>query len=445
MRDIVVTLAVFGSLPFIMKRPWIGILVWSWLGFMNPHRLAWGFATTLPFAMAVAITTILAMLVSKEEKKVPWTREMVLLLIFWMWMLATTVNSFFPELAWDQLIKVSKIFLMIFVTTMLINTAYRLKALVWVIALSIGFYGVKGGIFTLLTGGSFAVRGPSGTFIDGNNEIGLALAMTVPFLFYLSRYAPKKYLRAGMLAAAVLTAFAALGTQSRGALLGIGAMSLLLWLKSRSKALTGVVIVLFVLILLPLLPAEWYARMSTIQTYESDLSAQGRLNSWGMAFNMALHRLTGGGFESFQQYTFWLYAPDPTNVRDSHSIYFQVIGHHGFIGFAIFLLLIAFTWFTASSVIRVAKRKRSLMWLRDLMAAVQVSLVAYLSAGAFLGLAYFDYFYNLVLIVAVGRVVLTRTLAVSSETKPGERDATGVPQPQTPAGRTVASAGSFMR
>jgi hypothetical protein len=76
---------------------------------------------------------------------------------------------------------------------------------------------------------------------------------------------------------------------------------------------------------------------------------------------------------------------------------------------------------------------------------VQVSLVAYLSAGAFLGLAYFDYFYNLVLIVAVGRVVLTRTLAVSSETKPGERDATGVPQPQTPAGRTVASAGSFMR
>jgi len=190
MRDIVVTLAVFGSLPFIIKRPWIGILVWSWLGFMNPHRLAWGFATTLPFAMAVAITTIMAMLASKEEKKIPWTREMITLLMFWLWTLVTTMNSLFPELAWDQLIKVSKIFLMIFVTTMLINTAYRLKALVWVIALSIGFYGVKGGIFTLLTGGAFAVRGPSGTFIDGNNEIGLALAMTVPLLFSLSRHGP---------------------------------------------------------------------------------------------------------------------------------------------------------------------------------------------------------------------------------------------------------------
>ena len=115
---------------------------------MNPHRLAWGFSTTLPFAMIVALTTMVAMLMSKEEKKIPWTREMVLMLMFWAWMLVTTSAAMYPELAWEQLIKVSKIFLMIFVAAMLINTPERLKALVWVIALSIGFYGVKGGIFT---------------------------------------------------------------------------------------------------------------------------------------------------------------------------------------------------------------------------------------------------------------------------------------------------------
>ena len=60
--------------------------------------------------MVVALTTMLAMLTSKEEKKIPWTREMVLLLMFWVWMLTTTLNSLFPELAWEQLIKVSKIF-----------------------------------------------------------------------------------------------------------------------------------------------------------------------------------------------------------------------------------------------------------------------------------------------------------------------------------------------
>ena len=57
-----------------------------------------------------------------------------------------------------------------------------------VIALSIGFYGVKGGIFTIVTGGVYRVQGPPGTFIAGNNEIGLAIAMTIPLLCYCARH-----------------------------------------------------------------------------------------------------------------------------------------------------------------------------------------------------------------------------------------------------------------
>jgi probable O-glycosylation ligase (exosortase A-associated) len=420
MRDIAVTLAVLGTLPFILWRPWYGILVWSWLGFMNPHRLAWGFATTLPLAMTVALTTMVALLLSKEKQKFVWTREMVLILIFLAWMVVTTSFSMYPWLAWDQLIKVTKIFLMIFVAAILINSAERLQALVLVIALSLGFYGVKGGIFTVATGGSFQVRGPPGTFIDGNNEIGLALAMTIPLLYYLARHTKQVFLRVGFLLAAGLTALSALGTQSRGALLGLGAMTVFLWLKSRSKFLTLVVIALVAAVVLPMMPETWWARMQTIQTYEQDASAVGRLNAWMMAANLAAHRITGGGFECFQEPTFWLYAPDPTNVHDSHSIYFQILGHQGYIGLVIFLLLIAFTWFSASSVIRATKKEKEKHWLRDLMAMIQVSLIAYLSAGAFLGLGYFDYFYNLVLIVAVAKVLVARNI-VSTTT--GESEA----------------------
>ena len=95
--------------------------------------------------------------------------------------------AYYSAAAWEQMSKVSKIFLMIFVSMMLINTRERLIQLVWVIALSIGFFGVKGGIFTITTGGGFRVQGPAGSFIAGNNEMGLALAMTVPLLYYLSR------------------------------------------------------------------------------------------------------------------------------------------------------------------------------------------------------------------------------------------------------------------
>src|SRR5690242_15092303 len=179
MRDIAVTLIVFGSIPLILSRPWFGIIMWTWLGFMNPHRMAWGFSTTMPFAMIVAITTMFAMMLSKEPKRVPWQRETIVLLIFILWMCFTTLFAYFPDLAQEQLIKVLKIELMIFVGMMLINTKQKLDFLVLTIALSIGFYGIKGGIFTIVHGGVYRVQGPPGSFIDGNNELGLALAMTV--------------------------------------------------------------------------------------------------------------------------------------------------------------------------------------------------------------------------------------------------------------------------
>ena len=62
MRDIVLTLVIFGLLPFILRRPHIGVLVWTWIGFMNPHRLTWGFAYDMPFAMIVALVTLVSLL-----------------------------------------------------------------------------------------------------------------------------------------------------------------------------------------------------------------------------------------------------------------------------------------------------------------------------------------------------------------------------------------------
>lgn len=427
MRDIAVTLAVFATLPFILRRPWIGILVWTWLGFMNPHRLAWGFSTTMPFAYIVALTTMVALLFSKEEKRVPWERETKVLLAFIVWMTVTTIFAVYPSLAWEQFEKVIKIQLMIFIALMLINTPERLKVLVWTIALSLAFYGVKGGIFTILNGGVYRVQGPSDTFIAGNNEMGLALAMTVPLLYFLARSTTYGWLRSAVHAATVLTAIAAIGTQSRGALLGMAAMGLVFWLKARHKFLVIVLAGLSILMIWLIMPEAWYERMATINTYQEDQSAQGRINAWWMAFNLAMDRPLGGGFETFRREMFYLYAPDPSNVRDVHSIYFEVLGEHGFVGLFLFLLLALFTWRSASAVARAVKPDSRHPWLGDLAAMVQVSVVAYLAAGAFLGMAYFDYYYNLVLIVVVARVLVREAEAAGTRAVGVAAAATGSP------------------
>ncbi len=399
MRDIAVTLAVFGSLPFILKRPWLGILVWTWLGFMNPHRMAWGFSTTMPFAFIVAITTLLSLLMSKEPKRIAWTRESITLLLFVLWMFITTFFALHSNLAWEQWDKVFKIQVMIFVAMMLITTRERLHFLVLTIALSLAFYGVKGGIFTIITGGAHRVRGPPNTFIDGNNEIGLALAMTVPLLYYLYRQTQRRLIRNGFLVAMVLTSIAAIGTQSRGALLGMAAMGFMLWLRGKQKFMIMLVGIVSIVAITQIMPEEWYARMSTIKTYETDMSAQGRFQAWAEAVELAMSRFMGGGFEALAGGT------------DAHSIYFEVLAEHGFVGLGLFLLLGVLTWIGARGIVKEADRHDETRWLADLTRMVQVGLVAYAVAGAFLGMAYFDYVYNLILIVVMSRVILAKEIA----------------------------------
>jgi probable O-glycosylation ligase (exosortase A-associated) len=224
MRDIFVTAVIFGLLPFVFKRPWVGILLWSWLGYMSPHRLTWGFAYNLPFSMIVGLVTIVAFVASKEKKDMPWTRETIVLLIFIGWMLFTTFFAFYPDLAWFQWNKVWKIQLMVFLTALIITDRQKLHWLVWVIVLSFGFYGVKGGIFTIINGGAYRVQGPAETFIQGNNEMALALVMTIPLIRYLHLQETRKWIKTGLASAMVLTGVAAIGSQSRGGLVAMVAM-----------------------------------------------------------------------------------------------------------------------------------------------------------------------------------------------------------------------------
>lgn len=399
MRDLLVTAIIFGVLPFVFKRPWIGILLWTWLAYMNPHRQTWGFAYDFPFSMVVGLVTIAAFLFAKEKKEMLWTRETVLLLIFVMWMFITTIFALYPDMAWLQWNKVWKIQLMIFLVAMIIKDRHQVHWMVWVIALSLGYYGVKGGVFTIIHGGQFRVQGPTGTFIGGNNEMALALVMSIPLIRYLHLQETRKWVKLGLAGAMVLTGVAAIGSQSRGALLAMLVMGLFLWLKSRNKFITGVYMAMAMAIIAAVMPQEWYDRMNTIETYQTDDSALGRINAWHTAINVAKDRITGGGFEMFQPPTFSQYAPESWRVHDVHSIYFEIMGEHGFIGFALFMLLGLMAWIRAQQIIKRCKNEPDRKWASDLASMIQVSLIGYATGGAFLGLGYFDLPYHLVIII----------------------------------------------
>lgn len=401
MRDLFVGFIVFSSLPFILKRPFWGIVMLAGLGYMNPHRLCYGFMFSMPVVQIVAIVTLIGMLISKEEKRVVWSREIWILLLFVAWMGVTTTQAFYPPLAMEQLEKVVKIQILTFMTLLMLTSRERVHILVWAIVVSLGFYGIKGGIFTIIHGGVHRVQGPQGSFIGGNNEMALALVMTIPLMRYLQLHEASWWIRRGLAAAMLLTAIAAVGSQSRGALIALVITGSYFWWKSRNKIGATVLLGIVILGVLAIMPPEWYERMNSIRDYEQDGSAQGRINAWWTAWNVANDRLLGGGFEMWHSYVFSLYAPEPNNVHDAHSIYFKVLGEHGWIGFVLFMALLAATWLKCGRIGRMTKGHPELTWARDLAAMIRVSMIGYMSAGTFLGLSYFDYIYHLVAIVVV--------------------------------------------
>lgn len=399
MRDNLIFLIIFALVPFSIKRPVIGVMTYTWISLMNPHRLTYGAAYDFPFAALIAGATMLGIFVSKEPKRLPVNGTLILLFVFFAWTNLTVFFALEPTLAWKEWDRVMKTLFATLLAIWLIREEKDIKIFAAVIALSIGFYGVKGGLFTIITAGSGHVVGPEGSYITDNNTLALALVTSTPIIWYLRTIVNHKLLRLGLSGAAFLTIIGAVGTYSRGALLAGSAMMFFLWLKNDQKMRSALALMLVVPVVFMVMPEQWFNRMQSIDDYKQDASAMGRINAWMFAINVAKDNFLGGGFRVFTPNIFRLYAPDPLDYHVAHSIYFQVLGEHGFVGLILYVLLMISTWWTAQRVLRVCRGKPELKWAFDLASMLQVSIIGFAIAGAFLSLAYYDLYFDIIALI----------------------------------------------
>jgi len=367
--------------------------------------MAYGFAATLPVAMLVALATIFRMALGPGRHPLPWHPITVILLIFICWMSVTTPFALNPDTdsvtySWIQSLK---IFLMLFVTLMLVRGRQQIEQLIWVLVVSVGYFGTKGGFFTITTGGSFHVWGPTGTFIEGNNELALALVTCIPLMYYLSMTTINKWLRVGLRISMVLCVFSILGSQSRGAFLAIVAMLMFLVLKSKKPVMSTLVFGVILGLAALFMPAEWHSRMETISEYQEDGSAMSRINTWKTILNMIADRpIVGAGYRVGSDLLYQLYSPGQWfKSFDAHSIYFQALGEHGIPGLLIYLTLGVVTWRSAGRLAKAHSTGSEATWIPLLMHMIQVSIIGFAAGGAFLGLLHYDFPYYLAAIVVL--------------------------------------------
>jgi len=415
-RDLILMAVILASLPLSILRPDIGILVYVWIGLMNPHRFVYQLENA-PVALVVAVATILGMVVTRKWGRFPMRSEIGLVLAWFCYTTLTALVALAPD-AWAEWDRFGKILLMTIVAAMLLQSKKLLGWFIATMAVSIGFFGVKGGIFSIITRGNYLVWGPANSFIAGNNELALAELMILPLILYFIRQQRAGWKRLLLQGAFALTTVSIVFSYSRGALVALVGLGLILVWRSRYRFRGLAIAAIAGVLLLSFAPKQWGERMQTIQGYQADPSAMGRINAWHFAVNLATHRITGGGFRAFTPKLFYQYAPNPFDYHDAHSIFFEVLGEQGFPGLAIFLGLMGASFFRLQKLRRVAGKQPEFKWVRDLAEMLQCSLVAYALAGAFLGLAYFDLYYYILIAGVLLDVIYRDELLAAGGTAP---------------------------
>lgn len=404
MRDIVLILATLGFLPLCLRHPAAGAICWAWFSIMNPHRQVYGLALGQQFNLVIAVATLTGWLLSAERKR--WTPDLMpkLMLVLVLW---TSVTSFFallPDKSWAQWEQTMRALALVFLVFFIANTKARIHGLIWILVISLGFYGIKGGIFTIVGGGYSKVYGPAASILGDNNHLALAVVMAVPLVNYLRMHTKIRMMQLGLAVAMFLEVVMVLGSQSRGGAVALGVMLFIFWLSIRNKLLYGIAGIALIAVALSIMPESYFGRLDTISSAGSDSSFQGRVNAWNVAIDVAIDRFPfGAGFAGPQNpEIFHLYLPGEA-PRAAHSIYFQVLGEHGFIGLALYLLIILLALRNVGVIMRQTRGRPELLWAYDLANMIRVALIGFCTGGALLSMAYFDGFLLLVALLSVLR------------------------------------------
>jgi probable O-glycosylation ligase (exosortase A-associated) len=395
-----------------------------------------GLSSIFPILKVTRLSTLLAWLlaiiivkkVGFKELKEHRQSRLLLLLAFWTGMSGfwAVVGSYVPTT-----FRYTMDYLGLMVVTMyLVDRPSRLKSTAVMFSLVLIFVVIRNA--DLLNSGTRLVRFRGAYFMGDGNDLSWAFATLLVFPAYLAVGRHGFLLRIlGLLSGGFALAAIVL-TQSRGATLALGAIAIYYWTSvSRRKVVTLAAVAVVVLGVIAFAPAGYLDRMNSIQNYEEDNSAQGRIRAWKASVKMAVDYPLGVGGGNFPS-AYGRYYRDPNaegwgaaRWMNAHSVYFKVLGEYGFGGLALLLVVIFSNFFDNQRALRSVRADPSRYPIGEAWpAAVNMGLVGFSIAAIFLGgVTYPHLFLVTGLTLGTRRMMEVATARVAAPTAKDSQDA----------------------
>jgi len=414
MRDLAMALIMPLLLYLGFQRAFISLGLWLWTSAFTLGQLLYGFMGPFPFNQTFAILTFVSYGVHMEQRSkfvfdasIFWVIALFIMSTFstFLHLGLTDVTVWFR---WDMY---SKIVLFYIMSTVIVNKKLHFDFMAWMLLISIGALGAAEGTKFIFSGGAHRIswlRGISGD----NNFVGLLIVVVLPLAYYLFSQVTSKVIKLGFIFTMLLLLLGLVSTYSRGGFVGLIIVLLSFVKESKNKFSWILAFTLVGLVASNFLPDTWFERMDTVGEAEKDSSFMGRVMVWKMSFIIASHNFFGGGFKAVEQAFIWnqhvpyfdtlnfIPSPEPPNHgKAAHSIYFQVLGDHGFLGLFAFLMILLTNYIKIARLIKLAVKEKMDEWIIILSKMLKVSLTVYCVSGALLSAAYADFIYAILAMI----------------------------------------------
>jgi probable O-glycosylation ligase (exosortase A-associated) len=414
LRTIFVVIVLAIGWGFALRSALYAACLYLFIAYFRPESWAWSdIFTSLNLSYAAGVYLVVRTLIAGVKWQIDLRTS--LLLLFLLHALLTAVFGLNSELSLAYWQEFAKVIVVAYLLTLVIHTAADFRLVLIVIAFSLGFETVKQGWAQLLMNPG-APNTNSVPFLGDNNLVAVGMAMLLPIVAGLgatsSGWAKRvfQFMSVGVL-------YRGLSTYSRGGFLSFGVVGLMQFWRSRHKAKTAAAVIVVALIILPVLPQQFWDRMSTITapSDERDESQQSRLHFWQVAIAMANDRPFIGvghrGYERAYNKYDWTHGQFMTN-RAVHSAWFGVLADEGYPGLVLFIAIVFTSWLACRRVRLWSRRGKISEALGQYAIAIETSLVAFAVGGSFVSFQYNEMLWHFfALTIALERVAVREMAA----------------------------------
>ncbi|MCX7285769.1 MAG: putative O-glycosylation ligase, exosortase A system-associated [Novosphingobium sp.] len=421
MLDLFLLAFVMAFLGAGIRRPFIFVLAYVYIDVVSPQKVSWGILTQIPISLIAFLFAFGAWFVAEDKNGTRFSLRQLLMLMLLIYCGMTTQHADFPLEAADKWSWVWKALVFAMFLPLTLRTRLRIEALTLIMVLSVGVIVIGGGIKTLAGGGGYGelrLLVNNNTGLYESSIISAVSIAVIPLALWLSRFGtifpPEWRVKAFAWALCFSCALMPIGTGARTGLVCVAVLAALILRTAKRRVMILSLMAAGALITVPLLPAEFVARMNTIGDHQSDESASTRVAVWMWTLDFVKTRPFGGGFDAYRQNrleynavtaqkagdnnTALEYRPVTDKARAYHSSYFEMLGEQGYPGLAMWLALhLLGLW--QMEVLRRRFRKdetEAFRWVAPLAEALQQAQVIYLVGSTFVGIAFQPFCYMLV-------------------------------------------------